>query len=189
MVSPLDVRTGIEIVRKFSLGAASSRVLVELAFRNIAQRTVRWSIWDVVQLAADMELAGGGRCHDPSCCVTTPVNPHSRFEKGFNVMFGAADNPQWQVQDSLLRAEYRWQIGKVGLDSTAGWIAFHKGSQGRAFVARFPYVPDGEYPDGGEQAVPEKLGSLADKLRSALERHLEEPELLYNYCVCLRARD
>ena len=26
-----------------------------------------------------------------------------------------------------------------------------------------------EYPDGGEQAVPEKLGSLADKLRSALE--------------------
>ncbi len=29
--------------------------------------------------------------------------------------------------------------------------------------------PPGEYPDGGEQAVPEKLGSLADKLRSALE--------------------
>jgi hypothetical protein len=64
-------------------------------------------------------------------------------------MFGAADNPQWQVQDLLMRAEYRWQIGKVGLDSTAGWIAFHKGSQGRAFVVRFPYVPDGEYPDGG----------------------------------------
>jgi len=28
-----------------------------------------------------------------------------------------------------------------------------------------------------------------ESVRSALERHLEKPELLYNYCVCLRARD
>jgi small subunit ribosomal protein S1 len=38
----------------------------------------------------------------------------------------------------------------------------------RAMDARSADQP-GEYPDGGEQAVPEKLGSLADKLRSALE--------------------
>ncbi len=110
---------------------------------------MRWAIWDVVQLAAGMELPGGARGHDPSCCVTAPVNPHSRFARGFNVMFGAEDNPQWQVRDGLLRAEYQWQIGKIGLDSNAGWIAFHQGSAGKAFVERFAYVPDGEYPDGG----------------------------------------
>ena len=49
----------------------------------------------------------------------------------------------------MLRADYRWQIGKVGIDSTAGWIAFNQGSQGMAFVEHFAYVPDGEYPDGG----------------------------------------
>jgi hypothetical protein len=149
MVSPPDPATGIEICRRFSLGPGSSRVQVDLSFRNIAERTVRWSIWDVVQLAAGMELPDGERRHDPSCCVTTPVNPHSRFERGFNVMFGANDNPQWQVQDSLLRADYQWQIGKVGLDSTAGWIAFQQGSKSRAFVERFAYAPGGDYPDGG----------------------------------------
>ena len=149
MVSPPDPRTGIEIGRQFSLGAASSRVQVDLSFRNAAERTVRWGIWDVVQLAASMELPGGGRGHDPSCCVTAPTNPHSRFARGFNVMFGAEDNPQWRVHDGLLHAGYQWQIGKIGLDSPAGWIAFHQGSRGKAFVARFAYVPDGEYPDGG----------------------------------------
>ena len=149
MISPPDPRTGIEIRRRFALGPASSRVQVDLSFRNAAERTIRWAIWDVVQLAASMELPGGERSHDPSCCVTAPVNPHSRFARGFNVMFGADDNPQWQVREGLLRAEYQWQIGKIGLDSTAGWIAFHQGSRGKAFVARFAYVPEGEYPDGG----------------------------------------
>ena len=118
MVSPPDVRTGIEICRQFSLRPGSSRVQLDLAFRNVAERTVRWSIWDVVQLDAGRELPGGARSHDPSCCVTVPVNPHSRFERGFNVMFGAEDNPQWQVRDGLLRAAYQWQIGKIGMDST-----------------------------------------------------------------------
>lgn len=149
MISPPDPRTGIEIHRRLALGAASSRIQLDLSFRNALDRTVRWSIWDVVQLAADMELPGGEHSHDPSCCVTAPVNPHSRFDRGFNVMFGAQDNPQWGVSNGLLRAAYQWQIGKIGMDSDAGWIAFHRGSKGLAFVERFVYVPGGEYPDGG----------------------------------------
>ncbi len=149
MISPIDPRTGIEICRRFAVGPASSRVQVDLSFRNAVERTVRWGIWDVVQLAAGMELPGGEHDHDPSCCVTVPVNPHSRFARGFNVMFGAEDNPQWQVRDGLLHAGYQWQIGKIGLDSTDGWIAFHQGSRRKAFVERFAYVPGGEYPDGG----------------------------------------
>jgi hypothetical protein len=149
MVSPEDQRTGIEISRRFRLGPATSRVQLDLAFRNIAERTVRWSIWDVVQLAAEHVTADGSRSHDPTCCVTAPVNQQSRFAQGYNVMFGAADNPQWQVRDGLFWAEYGWHIGKVGLDSRAGWIAFYQGSTRRAFVERFHYEDGGEYPDGG----------------------------------------
>lgn len=149
MTSPPDPRTGVQITRRFTLKPDSTRVHVDLAFRNISDRTVRWSIWDVVQLQAAHTLPDGSLTHDPSCTVTTPVHPRSRFAHGFHVMFGADDNPQWQVVDGLFRANYQWQIGKVGLDSPAGWIAFHQGSAQAAFVERFAYHPDAEYPDGG----------------------------------------
>ena len=151
MTSPPDPRTGVEISRRLRVGPASSRVQLDLSFRNIAARPVRWSIWDVVQLAAQRREPGGG--YDPSCCVTTLINPHADplgpFAHGFQVMFGEHDNPQWQVQDSLFRADYRWQIGKVGLDTACGWIAFFQGSSGRAFVERFSHALGSEYPDGG----------------------------------------
>jgi hypothetical protein len=147
MISPPDPRTGVEISRRLRLRPASSRVQLDLSFRNIADRSVRWSIWDVAQLAAERKSPDGSRSHDPSCCVTAPINPHSRFPRGFQVMFGDQDNPQWQVQGALFRADYLWQIGKVGLDSPGGWIAFHQGRAGRAFVERFTYFPSADYPD------------------------------------------
>lgn len=148
MVSPPDARTGVQITRRFTLRPGTSRVALELSFRNIADRPIRWSIWDVVQLRADMELAGRRR-HDPTCTVTVPLNPHSRFEHGYQVMFGAANNSQWQAEAGLFHADYKWEIGKVGLDSAAGWIAFSQGSQRMAFVERFPHFVGAEYPDGG----------------------------------------
>ncbi|MCB0039925.1 MAG: DUF4380 domain-containing protein [Caldilinea sp.] len=149
MSSLPDPRTGVQITRRFTLAPGSSRVQVELTFRNVSDRAVRWGIWDVVQLNAARTLSDGSRTHDPTCTVTAPVNPQSRFARGFTVMFGADDNPQWQVVDGLFRADYQWAIGKVGLDSPAGWIAFHQASQQAAFVEQFAYVPGAAYPDEG----------------------------------------
>ena len=149
MSSLPDPRTGVQITRRFTLAPGSSRVQVELTFRNVSERAVRWGIWDVVQLNAARTLSDGSRTHDPTCTVTAPVNPQSRFARGFTVMFGADDNPQWQVGDGLFRADYQWAIGKVGLDSPAGWIAFHQASQQAAFVEQFAYVPGAAYPDQG----------------------------------------
>ena len=149
MASPPDPRTGVQIVRSLQIAALSTRVRVNLTFRNTTARPIRWSIWDVTQLRAERRLPDGATTFDPACTVTTPVNPRSRFPRGYNVMFGAADNPQWRVEDGLFRAPYLWQIGKVGLDSTAGWIAFHNGTEGTAFVERFAHVPGAEYPDQG----------------------------------------
>lgn len=142
-----DPRTGIQIHRRLALGAASSRIQRH-SRSKCSDRTVCWSIWHVVQRAADMELPGGEHSHDPSCCVTAPVNPHSRFDRGFNVMFGAEDNPQWGSAMVCCAAANQWDLqDRNGLGLRP--IAFHRGSKGFAFVERFVYVPGGEYPDGG----------------------------------------
>ena len=50
MRSNADARTGLRIERRLSLAAGSSHLQLDLAFENIAQREVRWSIWDIAQL-------------------------------------------------------------------------------------------------------------------------------------------
>ncbi len=151
MTSPPDPRTGVQITRRLALHQGSSRVQLDITFKNIKDRPIRWSIWDVAQLRAERRQPDGSLTHEPGCIVTTPVNPGSVFPRGFNVMFGADDNPQWQVdpQTGLFAAPYLWQIGKVGLDSIAGWIAFSNTAQGYNFAERLSYVPGAPYPDGG----------------------------------------
>lgn len=151
MTSPPDPRSGIQITRAFTLHSNSSRVTVDLSFRNHSDRPVTWSIWDVAQLRAERRDDDGTITFEPGCVVTTPVHPNSVFPRGFNVMFGAEDNPQWQIDVAagLFRASYQWQIGKVGLDSTAGWIAFSNSAAGCAFAEQFDYQPGAHYPDGG----------------------------------------
>lgn len=151
MVSPADPRTGVQITRQFSIRLGSSRVQLDLSFRNIKENPIRWSIWDVVQLRAERPLPDGGWTYDPACTITTPLNPESRFPKGFNVMFGEEKNPQWRAdgEKGLFIAKYLWEIGKVGIDSPAGWITFSNGNAGYAFAERFDYEPGGDYPDEG----------------------------------------
>ncbi|MFN8474375.1 MAG: DUF4380 domain-containing protein [Anaerolineae bacterium] len=151
MVSPPDPKTGVQIGRKVTLAAGASRVSLDLTFTNTLDRVTRWSIWDVLQLRADRVLENGALAVEPSCAVTVPLNPRSQFPRGYNVMFGAPDNPQWQVDAAkgLFIAPYRFEIGKVGLDSTAGWIAFSNDAAKCAFVANFDVARGADYPDGG----------------------------------------
>ncbi len=149
MVSPTGSPTGVQIVREARIGAGSSRLQLRLTFINIADRPVRWSIWDVAQLRADRVGPNGHLTYEPGCVITAPANPRSRFPAGYNVMFGAPDNPQWQVERDLFIAQYRFEIGKVGLDSRGGWIAFANTAAGYAFAERFAVEPGGDYPDAG----------------------------------------
>ncbi|MBK8027056.1 MAG: DUF4380 domain-containing protein [Chloroflexi bacterium] len=151
MTSPPDTRTGIQITRSFTISSGSSRVTVDLSFRNHSDRAVTWSIWDVAQLSAERRNADGSITFEPGCVVTAPVNARSVFARGFNVMFGAEDNPQWRVDSAtgLFTAHYQWQIGKVGLDSPAGWVAFSNTAAGYGFAELFAYEPGAEYPDRG----------------------------------------
>jgi hypothetical protein len=151
MVSPIGSPTGVQITREACIRAGSSRLGLCLTFTNISESPIRWSIWDVVQLRADRLGPEGRLTYEPDCVVTAPANPHSRFPAGYDVMFGASDNPQWHVdrEQGLFVGTYRFEIGKVGLDSRGGWIAFANTATGYAFTERFTVEPDGEYPDAG----------------------------------------
>jgi hypothetical protein len=151
MVSPPDERTGLQITRKATLQAGSTRVILDLTFTNISNRSVRWGIWDVAQLRAERMLPDGNLAPETNCAVTVPLNPHSRFERGFNVMFGQESNAQWStdLEQGLFMGRYQWEIGKVGIDSKAGWVAFSNMTSGYAFAERFVVFPGQDYPDGG----------------------------------------
>ena len=151
MVSPPDPRSGVQISRKVSLHQGSTRVRLDLKFTNISQRRVRWSIWDVVQLRSERELPDGALAHEPQCVISAPLNPQSRFPQGFYVLCGEEDNSQWSPDqnEGLFFAPYRWEIGKVAIDSPGDWIAFSNNASGHAFAARYTFFPGEEYPDFG----------------------------------------
>ncbi len=182
MVSPPDKeRTGLQITRQFRLRKGTSRVSVDLKFTNVIDRPIRWSFWDVIQLRAerlrpDGTLAG----FEAECYVTTPLNPDSQFDRGFWVMFGDEDNPQWQTKDGLFIAPYLWEIGKVGVDSTAGWIAFCNAAEGYAFIECFDVDPEGVYPDQGATVECWTVGAGAVETLnySESEIYLMETEVL-----------
>ncbi len=182
MVSPADEQTGVQISRQFTIRQGSSRVQLDLAFTNILNKRIRWSIWDVVQLRAERRTPEGKLAFDPNCFVTAPLNSSSRFSRGFKVMFGEAENPQWQIdeQNGLFKGQYLWEIGKVGIDSHAGWIAFSQGTEGYAFVERFQYEEGGEYPDDGVtlECWTVGAGQVANLDYSATEIYLMETEVL-----------
>jgi hypothetical protein len=151
MTSPPGSPTGVQITRQATIYSGSSRVTLNISFHNISQHNIRWSIWDVVQLKAERTTPQGQLAPETRCVVSAPLNPNSKFEKGINVMFGEQDNPQWQVDpvSGLFLGNYRWEIGKVGLDSRGGWAAFANNQTHQAFSARYLPHPDMEYPDDG----------------------------------------
>ena len=152
MTSPPDLkRTGIQITRHFKLQPGSSRVVQTISFKNVSDRVVNWSIWDVNQLNAERRLPDGTLEAERGCALTTPVNPHSHFSRQYNVMFGDGNNPQWKVdsEKGLFIGQYQWEIGKVGVDTQAGWASFSNSNLGYAMAEQFKYDPTGEYPDSG----------------------------------------
>jgi hypothetical protein len=182
MISPPDQRTGVQITRQFSIHRGSSRVIADLTFTNISDRTIRWSIWDVIQLRAERKEENGHWQHDPNCIVTTPLNPQSPFPRGYNVMFGQEDNPQWQndKERNHFIGRYLWEIGKVGIDSPDGWVAFSQGSEGYAFAELFDFEDGEEYPDDGVtvECWTVGAGKVADLDYGQTTIYLMETELL-----------
>ena len=88
-----------------------------------------------------------GQLND-DCWLYIPTDPDR--ERPYEIMFGD-DNDQYQLDSSsaLLAVQYRGIVGKIGVHSPAGWIAFADRRTGFVLCMQFPYQPDAEYPDNG----------------------------------------
>jgi len=150
MQSGKDSRTGVQIVRHLTLHPGCTHATLHLEMVNISEKPRRWGIWEVVQLDAARQ-GPAGETHNDQAGVYIPSNPVSVFQKGYRVMFGAQDNPEWkaEVSPSLIGVQYQYLVGKIDVDSTAGWVAFVNQVNDFAFIQCFSYHPGETYPDGG----------------------------------------
>ena len=141
-----DLRSGIQFARTIRLFDGTTRVAFEATMTNIDAKPRRWGIWSHTQL----DGAAGQGVPNTKLIAYCPINPASHFPKGYRVIFGAADNPSFQrdAQGETMRVQYQYQVGKIGLDSHAGWVATVDGTKGAVFVQRFVFEPKQEYPDG-----------------------------------------
>ena len=134
----------MQITREISLEAGNSRLTLDLEFMNFAARTVRWSVWDVAQMACSR---ADGSLND-DCWLYIPLD--AERENPYTVIFGD-DNPQYQLdaERGMLAVQYKGMVGKIGAHSPAGWLAFANRAAGYVLCMQFEYQPDAEYPDHG----------------------------------------
>jgi hypothetical protein len=141
-----DPRSGIRFSRVIRIFPGSTRVAFEVTMKNIDTKPRRWGIWSHTQLdGANADRSSFNRLLQAWC----PINPASRFPRGYQVMFGEQDNPSFQTdkERGLVHVRYQYKVGKIGIDSPAGWSATVNGETGAVFVQRFVFEPDNPYPE------------------------------------------
>ena len=165
MTSKKDSKLGVQLVRDFVLDERTSHLRCTQTIRNLSAETRRLCHWS--------RTFGLG---DGICLV--PLNPHSRFPRGFitygpgaAMNYSPPDDPNMRVRDGFLEIRGTPPHAKFGLDSEAGWFAYLM-TNDTMFVKRFPVYPDRVYnemaaitvsiyyfPD--EAAGPRKPGDVA----------------------------
>ena len=148
LTSPVDSRTGLQIVKKVTLSKIRSEIIVNATFINTGNIKRKWSVWPVIQMNTGREdLLYRYQ-------VICPVNTESIFKDGFKVIHGLVNNPQNRLDENgNLRIDYMYLVGKVGLDSDSGWVGFCDRIAGKVFVAMAQYQPEENYPDNNSVQI------------------------------------
>ena len=142
-----DPQSGIRFSRTVRPLPGRSGVQFEATMTNVDAKPRRWGISAHTQLNAARRDGSG---FNPLLRAFCPLNPHSKFPRGYRVIFGEENNPSFRAdrRRGLVCVDYRYRVGKIGVDSPGGWAATVDGASGAVFVQRFAYDPDKEYPDG-----------------------------------------
>jgi hypothetical protein len=142
MVSTRDEATGVQLVRYFKLDPESSHLEITQVMRNFSDDTVRYCFW------CRSFAKGGG-------ISLTPLNPHSRYPKGYIVHgpgmvmdFRPADEENVRVREGVLEIIGPPERPKFGMDSYPGWMSYIS-KDSLLFTMKFPVYPDRVY---GEMA-------------------------------------
>lgn len=153
VTSPEDQRTGVQFVRTYHVRAGTTRIKVDQTMRNISRRQIRWGIWHLIQ--NDAADANDPSKPNPRLYMYIPLNPQSKFPQGFRQLLGDTRHPSYTVLHGgrMMRAHYLYSVGKIGVDSNAGWYAVVNGQKDLAYVETFRYFPGMSYPDDSSIAT------------------------------------
>jgi uncharacterized protein DUF4380 len=145
-----DPRTGLRISRRFELRGRGAAYRLTVTAVNTSERTVRWSLWNVTQLAAD---GPGG---------TYVAGPPEVTE-----LLAGTGCPEWRDEGGRVFVPHQDVVGKLGFPAATGSLV-HVGGGG-TLTQTFAVEEDAEYPDRGSRAevwleypLPAPLSALGD---------------------------
>ncbi len=146
LTSREDKRSGIQFSRLLRIFDDTTHVSVDATMKNIDTKPRRWGIWTVTQFDTGNRY---GRGYNQNYRAYCPLNPASMFHKGCTVLYGPVNNTSFKPDyvNQMMGVHYEHRVGKIGLDSSAGWVATVDATDGYVFVHRFRHEPDKEYPD------------------------------------------
>lgn len=149
LTSAEDPRTGLRLRRRFELHRGRLSYRLRVGALNTSGRDVRWSLWNVTQLAAE----GAGGTYVAGARPVTPLLAGTGFPESTEL---PGDRAFVAHQDV---------VGKLGFPAATGWLA-HVGG-GATLTQSFPVEPGAEYPDQGsrvevwlEHPLPRPLAEL-----------------------------
>lgn len=138
MQSPIDPKSGLRVVRDFSLDAKSSRLTVRQTVTNLGERVVKQCFW-----SRTFAKHGGA--------VVIPCDPAtSRFPALYTMSrsmhlidFKPADPAVRRVGDQLV-IDGPTEFPKLGFDSNRDWVAYQTRDD-QLFVKRYQVFPQRPY--------------------------------------------
>jgi hypothetical protein len=135
MVSPNDTRTGLQVTRCFTFREGSTNFDEEISFTNVSDRPVRWSMWEVAQVATAM---GGGVVVEQHGARAPLDLGHYAGEVTMSIQDGAAILPIVEG------------VAKFGFPAATGLVTWVS-SEGVSLSLKVDVTETATYPDGGSR--------------------------------------
>lgn len=152
LTSREDKRSGVQLSRVIKIFDGTTRVSIDATMKNIDTKTRRWGIWAHTQFNAGNRH---GKGYNENYWAYCPLNNNSIFTKGYEVQYGLVNNMSYKpdYDNGMMRVHYQRRVGKIGIDSHAGWVATVDATDGYVFVHRFKYEPEKAYPDNSSVEI------------------------------------
>ena len=118
LTSKKDEESGVQLVRDFVLDAKTSRLQCKQTIINVSEQPKTYCHW------GRSFVKGGG-------ISLTPMNPNSRFPKGYvlygpqkNILFSPDDEPNVRQRDGILEIIGKPNLSKFEMDCNQGWLGY-----------------------------------------------------------------
>ncbi len=152
LTSQEDQRSGVQLSRVIKMYEGTTRVDIAATMKNIDTKPRRWGIWGHTQFNAGNRH---GKGYNENYWAYCPLNENSIFPKGYGIQYGLVNNMSYKpdYDNGMMKVHYQRRVGKIGIDSPAGWVATVDATDGYVFVHRFEYEPDKTYPDNSSVEI------------------------------------